>query len=605
MESKRHTVVAEVGDTLITIGEFDRAYQDLVNYYMRTFGDNLSPQLLEQLNLKQQVLERLISSALFSGQAERLGVSVTDDELKGALLENKAFQRNGRFDRMAYLQALRRSGLEPGAFEEMLRQELEIQHVAGLLGDIGGAVSEKETKDFFFFENEQINLEFITVSPQDFEKEVTVSDELLADYFSAHQDEFRTPPMVVVEYVRFSPRDFIQQVSIARDDVEEYYQDNIDRFRKPKRVKVRQIVLKVEADASKEQIEEIKTRAETVLAAAKETDDFAALATKYSQDPSSASRGGDLGYVRRGQMPPALDKEIFSMDKGDMSDVVRTSTGFHILKIEDIEEASVRSLDEVRDEVSDAVETQKATDLAAIHAEDAAYKAKKAGTLRQYASDEGLTLERVGPFAASDEIEKLGKRAQFSSMAFSLRTAEISPAFQDGDDYFVLSVVDKVPPKVPALDDIKQRVTDVMVAMRSRKMAQEFAKELLTAWKDGDGLEDLLRTHGLKRTETGFFKRNASSVPKIGQVRQSSGMIAALSKENPWPSDVVPVTDVHYVLKLKDVRPAEQSEFERERESYRERLSGAQQAVIGQLWIAKMQEETDIELNQELLERYR
>ncbi len=604
IESKKKMVAATVGDHLITIGEFDRTYNNLLEYYTKIFGDRLSPELLKKMNIKQQVLDQLISAALFLQEAERIGIRVSKEELKEAILRYPAFQREGRFDRELYLQTLRRQGLEPGDFEEMVLRELMIRRMEELIGDMAIVLPEEEVKGLYFLENEEINLDFVKVSPEAVERKAKATKREIERYYAEHKEEFRSLPKVKVLYLRFSPNAYLKEAEVSTQEIQEYYERNIERYRRPKKVRVRHILIKVPPEAGPDEVAKAKKKAEKVLAKARRGMNFAALARKYSEGPS-ASEGGELGYFSQGEMEPILERVVFQLGKGEISPVVRTRYGFHIIKVEDIQEGRVKALEEVREQIVSYLKKEKARDLAAIHAEDAAYRAKKRGGIEAYAKAEGLQVKEVGPFKAGEPLNELGIRKKFSSIAFTLGKGEISSAFQDGEDYFVLQVVDKIPPQIPPLEKVKEQVKKALISSLAKELARDTAQSLLAAWRRGEGFKEILRINGLKVEKTGYFKRSSFSPPHIGPLGRYAEEIVTLTPEDPWPDEVVRIGDNYFVIKLHKAKGVSQKEYKEDEDAYRKRLYGLKGRELVQRWLTAMKEKAPIEINQELLGLYR
>ena len=346
-------------------------------------------------------------------------------------------------------------------------------------------------------------------------------------------------------------------------------------------------------------VEEARTKAEQVRAEARrDATHFAALARKYSDDPSAAE-GGDLGYFSRDEMDPALGEVVFALNKGEISPVVRTRYGFHVLKVEDVQKAQMKGLDEVKEEIVSQVRKDKAQYLAAIHAEDAAYQAKNGEGLESYADETGLEVQELGPFQSGE-----GPSERFSSIAFTLDVNDISSAFQDEEDYVVLQVVDKKSPQIPPLEEVKGKVQAALVSSLARGVAQGVAQDLLLAWKKGEGFGDVLRANGLRVEETGFFKRTASSPPGIGPLEEQSSEIATLSLEVPWPDDIIEVNDAYIVVKLRDVKKVAEKEYEEAKDTYRTQLSDLKGRELLDGWLTAMKKKLPIEPNEELLGRY-
>jgi peptidyl-prolyl cis-trans isomerase D len=599
LKNKGETIIAKVGGDYITRAEFDRTYQEAFEYYTRIFGQQIPPDLLKGLNIKQQALEQLINTAIIRQGMQELGFRVTEGELRDAILHYPAFQREGQFDSNLYRMSLRNMGLDETTFQEMIRTNLMNQRMLTLIADTGVVITEAEAEDLYFLENEQINLSFVKISPQAFTSRVTVTQDDLAGYYADHGEEFRTPAQVTIRYLRFSPSAYLQEAAVSPQEVQEYYDMNIEQYQRPQKVRLRLILIGVSPDAGPDVVQQAHKKAEQVLAEARRGANFAALARKYSDDPS-ASEGGDLGYFSRGEMDPALGEVVFSLRKGEISPVVRTRYGFYVVKVEDVQEGKTTGLDEVKEEITSHVRREKAQYLAAIHAEDAAYQAKKEGGLQSYAAEKGLEVKEAGPLKAGE-----GGSERFSSIAFTLDANEVSSAFQDGEDYFVLQVVDKIPPQIPPLEEVKGQVQRALVSSLARGVAQGIAQDVLIAWKKGEGFGDVLRANGLTVKETGFFKRTSSSPPGIGSLDGQSNEVATLSLEVPWPDDIIEVNDAYIVAKLRDVKKVEEKEYEKEKDTYRKQLSDLKGRELLQGWLVAMKKKVPIEPNEELLGQYR
>ena len=604
MKSKEETIVATVGGDYISRAEFDRTYQEVYAYYTRIFGQQASPDLLKGLNIKQQVLEQLINAAIIRQGIQQIGFRVTEEEALDAIRQDPAFQQGGKFVAALYKRFLANRGLDHAKFLAMMQKDLSNQRMLSLIADTGVVITEEEAHGIYVLQNEQINLSFVRILPQAFTNRVTVTQDDLEGYYAEHREEFRTPSQVTVHYLRFSPNTYLQDAEVSPQEVQEYYDMNIEQYQRPQKVRVRHILIGVSQEAGADVVEQAHKKAEKVLAEARRGVDFVALARTYSDD-SSASEGGDLGYFSRGEMDPALGEMVFSLSKGEISPVVRTRYGFHVLKVEDVQQGTTKGLDKVKEEIISQVRREKAQYLAAIHAEDAAYQAERKGGLQSYADKTGLQVKEEGPFRAGESLKGLGSNNRFSSIAFTLDADEISSAFQDGEDYFVLQVVDKIPPQIPPLEMVRGQVQGALVSSLARRLAQGIAQDLLIAWKKGEGFGDLLRANGLSVEETGFFERTSSSPPGIGPLDGYTGEIATMSFEVPWPDDIIELNDGYIVVKLRDVKQVKEKEYEEAKNTYRKQLSSLKGRQLLQGWLTAMKKEIPIEPNQELLGRYR
>jgi len=186
-----------------------------------------------------------------------------------------------------------------------------------------------------------------------------------------------------------------------------------------------------------------------------------------------------------------------------------------------------------------------------------------------------------------------------------LGAGEISSAFQDGEDYFVLQVVDKTSPQIPPLEAVKGRVQKALASSLVQGMAQGVAQDLLNTWKKDGGFWELLRANNLRVEKTGSFKRSSPSPPGIGPLGASAGEIAALTPNDPWPEDIIEVDDAYVVLKLGAVKEVDEEAYEQEKTAYHDRLSGRKGSELLQGWLAAKKKEVPIKPNEELLGQYR
>jgi peptidyl-prolyl cis-trans isomerase D len=604
IKSKKETIIATVGGDYITRVEFDRAYHTLFENYKRIFGEQLSPDFLKGLNIKQQVLDQLIDATVEQQEAQKMGLGMGDEELRETIMQNPAFQRDGQFDSYLYEQFLRNIGADTATFPALLKRELMNQRLGNIIGDIAITLSDEEVKELYFLENAKINLSFVVLSPQAFAKQVTVTQGDLERYYTEHKEEFRTPAQVKVLYLRFSPAAYLKEVEVSPQEVQEYYATNREQYQRPERVRMRVILIRVSSDAGPEAAEKARQKAEKALTEARRGANFAALARQYSDD-ASAAKGGDLGYVSRGEIESALARVVFALRKGEIGPVVRTSYGFQIVKVEDIQEGKRRTLEEVRREIVASLQNEKAKYRAAMHAEDAAYQAKKKGGLKAYAAGARIQVQSAGPFKAGEPLKGAGLTEKLASIAFTLEANEVSSAFQQGEDSFVLQVVDKVPPQTPPLEKVREQIRAAFVSSVARGLAQGTARDLLAAGKKGAGFGELLRRFGLKLAETGFFQRGVASPPGIGPLGAYAAKLATLTPEDPWPDDIAEVNGAYVVIKLQGVERVDERRYAAEKDAFRKRLSSYKGMQLLQGLLTALKKKVKIDINQQLLGEYR
>src|SRR5262245_61815751 len=299
-------LAATVNDEVISQHQFERTYQRIAAAYQ-----NMGSQAPPAEFLRGQALNQLIDIELLNQEADRLGLTVDEGELRDAIAASPDFQRDGHFDRDLYIQLLQQNGYKPSDFEEVQRRRM----VAGKVQEVvrsGVHVSDQEVKDRFHYDNERLKLRFIKIPTSDFLNEVTLSDDDVQTYFNTNQEKYREPERVRIQMVDFRPQDFTAQVTPSDEEVQAYYDAHKEDYRSPEEVHARHILFKLGPDTTAEAKAAARKQAEEVLAQAKGGADFAELAKQHSQD-STAANGGDLGKFGRGVMTPQFETAAFAL----------------------------------------------------------------------------------------------------------------------------------------------------------------------------------------------------------------------------------------------------------------------------------------------------
>ena len=327
--SQRSSRVADVNGTIITLSDYRNAYNGLLEQVRQSFGNNLNDELIEALQLKKRALDQLVDRVIMLQAAEKLKIQVSDEELARTIRSIGAFQTAGVFDNQRYLGILSRTRLSPETFEEQQRESMIIDKLQGFIaGNI--KVSDLEARQWYQWNNAEVDLDYVLIEPGQFKNIEPTADEV-RDYFERHKENYKTDPEIKVRYLVLRPEDFAARVTVTEEDIREYYESNPEKFEEPKTVQARHILIKVAENATPEEVESARKRAEDVLKMAKEGQDFATLARKYSEGPTKA-KGGELGTFRREAMVKPFADKAFSMEAGEISEPVRTRFGWHIIK---------------------------------------------------------------------------------------------------------------------------------------------------------------------------------------------------------------------------------------------------------------------------------
>lgn len=563
--------IAQVNGEEITYTELERDYYRMLQTYRQLAGGRLSPADIEALNLRGQLLEELIDQRLLLQAARGLGLRVTDEELAEGITGNPAFHAGGRFDRDVYERALRGQGLTPGEFEARQREALVIGKLRDLVQH-SIPVTAAEVEERYRLDNEEIALDFVRFRTDDFLRDVTIEDEEIREYYDRNGPLLREPLKVRATYVAYTVDRFAADVRVSEEDVQAYYDVYRDRrFRRPEGVRFSQIFLPAPAqETTPEAQEEARKRLEEVRKQAEDGADFAELARRHSQD-ESAVQGGDMGFVGRGQLTPPLDTALFALAENEVSGVVESALGLHLLKAVEKREAGFVELAEVRGEIVETLERERGGARAARAAEEDRERVLDGATLADAASKRGLATSETRLFRPGESLEEIGDLDEFYRVALSLGPDRIGPVVSASDALYLLQVSERVEPAVPPLEEVREKVREMLTRRKARDLARSRADALLAELEESPDLGKVAAGRGLTVEDTGLFPRKQAEIPEIGFLSLPLGRLT-LSRERPVAETAYVHDDSVYVLVLRKTVEADLAGLAGEREDLTRRV---------------------------------
>jgi peptidyl-prolyl cis-trans isomerase D len=572
--------VAEVNGESISQREFIVHYQRAVERYREMFKGSFTPELLKNLNIKQSLLEEMIEARLVLQEARRLGLSATDEELMNAIAQVPEFHVNGRFNKERYIQLLRANRLTPAQFEEDQRKQLTIQRLLGVLAD-AAHVTEAEVRERYRFEQEKINLQFIRFSVSDNLSAVEITGEDVQKFYDRNKESLKEPLKVQVEYIPYSFEQFSGPVHLTDKEVEDYYSANrATKFTTPKQAKVRYIMVRLDAGADAKQKDAAQVRANRIVAETRGGKNFAELAKKESQDPS-AEKGGEIGWLNQGQLPEALDKQIFALAKGEISEPIETPVGFHIVKVEDIKEEKTLSLAEAKSVITRELKLEKGKYEAAKIADRDREKAASGNDFAKIAQENGLSLKTTRLFSEGEVLPEIGPTQDFYKTALALKAKEVSSVIEGPNAYYVLKAKERTEAVVPPLDAVRGKIEKGLKESKAYEMSVQQANDSLDQVKKEPNLAKFARDKKLKLEETGWFARNTQQLPKVGELQNLTAGSLALSARKPIPDRIFTQADAAFVFAFKEAQPADMAQFEKDKSQVMQQaLAEARQRIL-------------------------
>ena len=548
---------AIVNGKTIAFNDFQTTYSNLYQVYQNIYQDQFTPALEKQLKLAEKTLDSLIDQVLLQDEAERQQIEISGKELVDAIANIPAFQENGVFSKDRYLQVLAYQRLNSEQFEAMQRSELISTKVREQL-QAGVTVTDEEIDEEFRNNNEKVNLNYVSLTPASFEKKVKVTDEALATYFAEQQEVFRTPEMVSLRYLQFVPERYIDEVTFDENELEKYHRRHLDQFEILEKIKASHILIKVDEGTDETVRAEKKAFAEKLLEEVKTGKDFAELARVNSDDAASAVKGGNLGYFTRGSMVKPFEQAAFNMKPGDISEVVETTFGYHIIKVEEYTEPGVRSLEESMDEVKAGLRQEKAKQLAFEKAMDAYNINRKTGDLEAAATTNELGLKESGLFARDGYIDGIGSNAEIINAAHLLEENTLAKPVATDDGIILFALKERVASHIPELDEVKDLVTASYQATEAVKLAKAAAEELVADLVDGGSLVKLAKRGEYTVEETGEFTRTYSPfVPRLGTSEELSTAAFEVKEDETAIDQLFEIQKRFVVVEVKERFPAD------------------------------------------------
>jgi len=599
-------VVAKVGKTIIDTKTYRDAYQKMVEYYRKQYKGQWNEKLLKLFDVKHRVLNQLIDQVLIAQEARRLHITVSAQEVTESIESMPAFQRNGHFSRRLYLDLLRYNRIEPADFEQSRKRELLYEKVKSLVAEPASIVTSEELNGLIRLQYEKRRLAYVKILSKDFIDRVNLSEADLKKYYETHKESYRQPEKVVVSYLLFEPRNYTDRVKVTDKEIRKYYETYKEAFRVPERVRVRHILFRLPPNPNKEEVEKVRKKALVVDKLAKSGKDFAKLAKKYSEGPT-AKKGGDLGYFTRGMMVKPFEDAAFSMKKGEISGLVRTSFGFHIIKVEDVQPARTKSLDEVKKEIETKIKLKKAGDIALKEADKAYTELYEHPNMGAYAKKHGLKVHKTTPFSKDTRtgVEIIPEKP-FIDTAFLLKKGKISTILALKRGYCLIHLDDRQPSKIMPLQEVKTKVEKIVREEKALEMARTKAANLIKSLVKEKHLSNLAVKEGLKVKKTKLFGMMNPTDPDLGVALSGAiNEVALLTKENPIVSRPLPLGKMGYaVCVLDEIVPPGPEEVKKEEGKLRGQLRRVKAEKALQSWLGALRKKTKIEIRQKVLDSF-
>ncbi|HWO36245.1 MAG TPA: peptidyl-prolyl cis-trans isomerase [Candidatus Acidoferrum sp.] len=558
-------VLAKVGDQNVTMGDVRQQLDEIRRR-------NPIPQPLEGLYARN-ILNQLVFQKEVEFEAKRLGISVSDQERADRIKQYVPTAFNG--DTFVGLDAYAREvqtrfQLTVPVFEDLVRQGLIEEKFRKLITD-GISASPAEIQEEFKYQNEKVKLDYVVIKPEDLESKITPSDTEIKAYYEQNKARFQIPEKRVVRYALLDLTQLRQNTVVTDDELQELYKQNIQQFQVPNRVHAQHILLMTVGGKTDAEVAEIKKKAEDILAQAKKKGaNFEDLAKKYSEDPGSKAKGGDLGWLVQGQTVPEFEKAAFSLNNGEISDLIKTQYGFHIIKVLDKETAHTKTFDEVKDTLRPNYLLNKVDQEASKTADHIAADIRQSNktTLDQLAQKYHLTIAETHPVGPGEPVLELGNGQDVKDEIFQLRPGGLSLPLRTDRGYVVLSLRQSDPAHQGTLDEARDKVVSELKQQKSNELTQAKAQELEKRVKAGEKFAAAAKALGLDPKTSDPFARSGS-VPNLGSGKQ---LTPAFSLKVGQVGPPLSLGSAWAVYQVADRQGANPADFEKQKKDITDNL---------------------------------
>jgi peptidyl-prolyl cis-trans isomerase D len=590
--SDREPPVAKVAGQEISQREWDAAHARQLERFKQMFGDQVNPAMFDTPDAKMGTLENLVAEKALSKIAIDSHLTVSDEAIRKTLLEIQGLtDADGKFNKDRYKQLLAAQGLTPERFEANLRHDLAVQQMK--LAIQATAFAPKAVAQRISSLNQQKReVQEVSFTAQEFKPQVKVTDAMVQEFYDKNATQFQVPETVKAEYVVLAAPVVEAQITVTDDDIRKFYEKNISRYKTDEQRRASHILVKAAKDAPAAEKAAAKAKAEKLLAMVRKSpNDFAKVAKENSDDPGSAERGGDLDFFGKGMMVKPFEDAAYKLKEGEISDIVESDFGFHIIRLTGIKPAATRALADVKSNIDDEIRRSEAGKKFAAMVETFSNMVyEQPDSLKPVAEKLGLKIETAAALTREPN-SALPKTAAFNQPKFlaalfskeAIKDKQNTEAVEVGSGIYIAGHVIEHKPvtKIP-LAEVRTLIEDRVATVEAEKLAQAAGEKKL-ADLNGGGNADFGPAKSVSRTNF-----NGVAGPAVAAVMKAS--VAKL------PAYVgVPVAGKGYsIYRINSVdnKPADEEMVKSEKQQVEEFL--AAQEMAGYLGVIKKRAKAEI-----------
>ncbi len=589
---------ALVDGEAISEAEYISAYRRVDQFYSRLYGERYDD-MRKNLNLGIQVINELIEQKIIMQEARKLGITATPEDVSKKIMTHPAFMENGVFiGKERYERLLRATNRSISDFEREMRDIIIMEKWRDLIGDsifISDQDLEKKYREY----NEQISFDYIFLKPGDYEEDVLISDEEARLYYSENSAQYKKGESRRAKFITLSREEIQKEVEITENDIKNYYQDRISDFRQPEQVRAGHILIKTPPNATTEQEEQSRARAEEILKKIKEGESFEDLAKKFSEDEGSAKNGGDLGKFPRGAMDPKFEEIAFSTPAGEVSSVFKSSFGFHIVRVLEKIPAKLVPLEEARGRIMRQLQVEKTQARLQQKMNQIRNEIKEPEDFEKVAEKYELEIKDTGLITQDQSIPEIGTSLEFQKLLFSMEPFEVGGPVFISTGEAILKYIEKMDDRIPPFEEVKEVISNDLKKEKAIELAYETLEKAVSS-SNGN-----LQTIAKKISKDVKKAQNISRLMPIPNVGKAPQFIEELFHTSVKES-VGPVKLRQGVIfaSIEELNLIDAEKFNEEKDTFRKNLVANQKEILIQGILENIRLRKSIEINGELIRQY-
>ena len=591
-------VLARVGDYEITLQQFRQIYLRQLQAYRLQTGGDISEEVLRSLGIDRQILQQLIDEYAALAEADRLGLRVSNAEVRERILTLPAFQVDGRFiGEQQYRMMLQRQSppISTTQFEEDVRRSILIERLqAAVTGWV--SVSEAEIADEHRRRTERVRVDVVAFRAGDYRDEVEATDADIELLYNEDSLAYEVPEKRRLRFLLVDEAAIFDSITPSEDELRAYYDTNLSQYRTPGQVRASHILFRTgENDEA-----EVEARAAVVAARARGGEDFAALARELSEDEGTAASGGDLGTFGRGRMVPEFEAAAFAMAPGEISDPVKSAFGYHVILVTEAEEEVTEPFEDARESIASILKQERASSRARSLAQAIAAEVTTPDDLDRAAAARGYEVQESGFAAPGEPILGLGLAREVSDRAFRMEPGEVAGPIPSPSGPAFVTVVATQDPYVPPLDEVRDDVHEDVIRKKALTLAQERAAEAARTLRESDDFVAAAEEADYAVGSSDLVARGAP-LPEIGV--SAAVEAVAFAMDRGAVSDPIEAGSTVAVVRLVEREDASAADLDEQRETLRDQLVATRQGQFYTAYMTRVKERLAIDVDLGALER--